>query len=90
MPPNGVQEGDDPDLVGCTIELLYPGSDPLTTTTDSEGDYSFDGLTPGQTYTVQVVLPPGWVPTTATSYVVTPTPGQDAGTYDFGSFYNMY
>ena len=50
---NGIQNGADIGISGVTIELLDAGSSVIsTTTTDSNGDYSFSNLDPG-TYSVR-------------------------------------
>jgi hypothetical protein len=83
---NGAQDAGETGLSPWTIELLDSGGSVLrTTTTDSEGGYSFDDLTPGQTYTVQQVLPPPWESKSPTSYSVMPVAGPPAGSYDFGN-----
>jgi hypothetical protein len=85
--PDGAQDADEPGLEGWTIQLLDSGGSVLrTTTTNSEGEYSFGDLTPGQTYTVREVPQSGWVPTILTSWTFTPLSGQDAGSFDFGNF----
>ncbi|WP_144875111.1 SdrD B-like domain-containing protein [Microbacterium sp. 1.5R] len=58
---NGSVDADEDPVAGAVIELLNPAGrpvldndgDPITTTTDAEGFYRFDGLTPGQ-YRVRV------------------------------------
>ncbi|QDU63128.1 Serine-aspartate repeat-containing protein D precursor [Planctomycetes bacterium Pan216] len=54
---DGVQDADEPGLAGIGIELVYAGFDgilgndddlTLSTTTDSEGNYLFEGLTSGK------------------------------------------
>jgi uncharacterized repeat protein (TIGR01451 family) len=85
--PDGAQDADERGLEGWTIQLLDSGGSVLrTTTTNSEGEYSFGDLTPGQTYTVREVPQSGWVPTILTSWTFTPLSGQDAGSFDFGNF----
>ena len=45
---NGLQNGADPGLAGVTVELLDGvGTLVATTTTDASGNYSFNGLAPG-------------------------------------------
>ena len=58
-----------PGLAGWTVVLSGDGSASLTT--NEFGQYSFAGLPPG-TYTVCVVLQPGWT-------LVMPTMGTDCG-----------
>ncbi len=49
-------------LSGVTVQLLDSGGKVLkTTTTDTQGNYAFTGLTPGQIYGVSEILPPGYI-----------------------------
>ena len=49
-------------LSGVTVQLLNADGNVIkTTTTDDQGNYSFTNLTPGQTYGVDEILPPGYV-----------------------------
>ena len=73
----------EPQLASITAYLDANGNQSLdagerTTVTKANGDYSFDALTLGQTYTVRTVVPAGWVeevtpgartPTSATAVV---------------------
>jgi uncharacterized repeat protein (TIGR01451 family) len=84
---NGAWDADESPLSGQTIILSDDaGNVVATTVTDSDGAYEFDGLTPGVTYVVTAGIPGSWLVTSppSGSYVITPTPGQDAGPYDFG------
>ncbi len=56
---NGVQDFGEPGLAGVTVTLSGAGS--ATTTTDANGAYVFNNLTPG-TYTVSVATPAGYAP----------------------------
>ena len=52
----------DPGLAGVTIDLLNSTGNVIgTTTTDANGDYSFNDLNPG-TYSVREIVPAGWFP----------------------------
>ena len=55
---DGVQEKGDTGIAGQTVELSSASGAVLTTTTASNGAYSFTGLTPGS-YTVQTAAPTG-------------------------------
>ncbi len=49
-------------LSGVTVQLLDANGNVIkTTTTDEEGKYDFSGLTPGQIYGVNEILPPGYI-----------------------------
>ncbi|HAX77735.1 MAG TPA: hypothetical protein DCY88_18330, partial [Cyanobacteria bacterium UBA11372] len=67
---NGIQDAGESGLAGVTVKLLdnngnpvLVGGNPVTTTTDTNGNYLFSGLTPGQ-YKVQFTPPSGYVFTT--------------------------
>jgi hypothetical protein len=93
---NGFSSDDTP-LSGLTIKLykdanndgiLEVGTDTLiaSTTTASNGTYSFSGLAPG-TYFVQQTLPPGYFQTGGPSYyTITPTSGGVATGNNFDDF----
>lgn len=53
-----VTAGGDP-VSNVTVEITGPGGFSASTTTDAEGNYSFDGLEPGD-YTVTIVVPEGY------------------------------
>jgi protocatechuate 3,4-dioxygenase beta subunit len=49
-------------LSGVTVQLLDSSGNIIeTTTTDSQGNYKFSNLTPGQVYGVSEILPPGYM-----------------------------
>ena len=50
----------EPGLPGWTVLLLNPSGNRVATTTNGNGDYSFDNLFPG-TFTVEEILQSGWV-----------------------------
>src|SRR5690606_13853822 len=58
---NGTQtkDCDDSPVAGTTITLYKDGVQVTTTTTGSDGKYSFCGLMPGD-YTVEETVPAGW------------------------------
>lgn len=76
---DGLQDDGDVPLAGVVLTVLGPDGEPValdadgapyvaTTTTDATGFYSFTGLPvlePGQTYTVRVTAPEGYLPTVA-------------------------
>ncbi|MBP0492577.1 SdrD B-like domain-containing protein [Pararoseomonas indoligenes] len=58
---NGVRDAGEAGITGATVQLLNSaGTAVATTTTDSNGTYSFTGVTPG-TYQVQFTAPNGAV-----------------------------
>ena len=67
---DGVLDEDEPPIVGAVVNLLNPdgspvldsNGDPITTTTDANGNYFFNDLLPGD-YIVQVVVDPSLSPT---------------------------
>ncbi|TAE54679.1 MAG: hypothetical protein EAZ87_21690, partial [Nostocales cyanobacterium] len=58
---DGIQDANEPGIAGATVKLINPvtGTVLATTTTDADGKYSFEGLTPGD-YKVQFVTPSGF------------------------------
>jgi methionine-rich copper-binding protein CopC len=60
---DGKKQGSEPNLTGWTVDLLNPaGSILVSTTTDANGNYAFNGLFPG-TFTVAQVVQNNWVQT---------------------------
>jgi len=64
---NGIQDGTETGIAGVTVYLTDASSNrvlasgnPISTTTDSSGAYSFSGLKPGS-YGIEVVKPTGYV-----------------------------
>ncbi|EAM51570.1 SdrD B-like domain-containing protein [Crocosphaera watsonii WH 8501] len=68
---NGIQDSGEAGVEGVEVQLQNPdgtpvtdgNGDPITTTTDANGFYSFEGLTPGE-YKVKFVAPDGFKFTT--------------------------
>jgi uncharacterized repeat protein (TIGR01451 family) len=68
---NGQQDSGEAGVAGATVTLIGGGADGLvsttadnttvTTTTDADGNYKFDGLTPGMEYQVKFSAPTGTV-----------------------------
>lgn len=92
---DGQREAGEPGLGGWTMQLLYDGNVVATTTTASDGSYSFrldaDSLPIGAgTYQVQEVQQPGWhASQSATSFVVDLGAGSTAYTgRNFGNYRN--
>ncbi|AFZ28073.1 conserved repeat protein [Cylindrospermum stagnale PCC 7417] len=99
---NGIQDAEEVGVSGVTVQLINPtdGSVIGTTTTDSNGAYTFTGLTPGE-YQVQFSAPTGYSftsvnqgtddaqdsdanPSTGLTQTVTLTSGEFNGTLDAG------
>ncbi len=65
---NGIQDAGENGVAGVEVKLqdangnpvLDNNGDPITTTTDANGEYSFTGLTPGE-YKVMFVAPDGYI-----------------------------
>ena len=92
---NGLREGAEAGIAGVTVELLQQGGSSLevidTTTTDSEGAYTFDILAAGD-YEIRIVQDPDpfvsqTLPAAGANAQVTVTAGQVVSTgTDFGVF----
>ena len=74
-------------LSGWTVTLLSGTTPVATTTTDSNGDYSFTNVVPGS-YTISVAEQSGYAPTLPSSGTlpVSAGPGQTIGNLNFGEF----
>jgi protocatechuate 3,4-dioxygenase beta subunit len=55
---NGLQDANEPGIVGATVTLTYPGGATASTTTGAGGIYGFANLAPG-TYSVTFTTPAG-------------------------------
>jgi hypothetical protein len=88
---NGVQDPGEPGLPGWIINLTYnyvTGPVHLTDTTDANGDYCFNNLQPGGTYTVFETNQSGWqqtLPVSPGTYTIPLTSGQHVNTVNFGN-----
>jgi protocatechuate 3,4-dioxygenase beta subunit len=85
---SGTLVSGDPGLSGWTVDLLNGSNQVIaTSTTDSNGDYTFHVNSAG-TYTVQEVLQSGYLLTAPSSgsYTVAVSSGQSAGNLNFGNF----
>jgi hypothetical protein len=83
---NGVRDSGEPGLANWTITLTAPyQKSPINTLTDSNGNYTFTGLAPGN-YTVGEVLQSGWIQTAPKNgtYLVSIN-GTDVTGQDFGN-----
>ncbi len=81
---DGVQDPGEPGIPGVTVTLTLPDGTTLTTVTDNDGLYLFDGLVPG-TYTVSVpATVNGNNPSTPITITTTLTSGEEDLTNDFG------
>jgi SdrD B-like domain len=86
--PNGTTADptEEPGLQGVTVQIEFTNAQGQTTTktatTDSNGNYSFTGLTAG-TYTITVSDPDGFMIGATTSYTVTLASSTNATGYNF-------
>ena len=98
---NGVQDEGEENLAGVTVTVTPPagsGEQPRTATTDADGKWRIEELTPGVEYTVSFELPDGYKATDALvgedrrvdsnglRSTVTLQPGEFNDTYDLGVF----
>ncbi|MGE3808007.1 MAG: SdrD B-like domain-containing protein, partial [Gemmataceae bacterium] len=83
---NGQVDANDQGVADRTVDLYRNNQLVATSTTQSDGSYSFIDLFPG-TYTVQQQTPTGWTPTTTqTTAIVT---SNLTTTTDLGTFQNL-
>jgi uncharacterized repeat protein (TIGR01451 family) len=80
---NGLRDAGEPIIFGVTITLS--GTTGLTTTTDTNGAYSFNNLSPGA-YTVTETDPSGYVSSTPNSFNITLV-NTNATVPDFGDYH---
>jgi protocatechuate 3,4-dioxygenase beta subunit len=81
---NGILDPGETGVGGATVTLRdAAGNIVATATTDTNGNYQFPNLPPGN-YTVTVTPPTGFVNTTPTTLPVNLAPGQIIDTIDFG------
>ncbi|MGB0384481.1 MAG: SdrD B-like domain-containing protein, partial [Ardenticatenaceae bacterium] len=89
---DGVQDPGETGLPGVTVKLVDENGNVITTTTDENGQYLFDGVPPG-TYTIMVdptTLPEDLMPSydldgiLNDSTSITLQPNEDIDTVDFG------
>ncbi|MEI6556649.1 MAG: SdrD B-like domain-containing protein [Paludibacter sp.] len=88
---NGIQDSGDIGIANWTINLSYfqaTGPVTLTAITDSNGNYCFNNLASGGTYTVSEVQQTGWTqtfPASPGTYSVLLTSGQNVTGDNFGN-----
>ena len=88
---NGVRDSGEPGLLNWVINLTYQtaaGNQTITDTTDANGNYCFENLQPGGTYTVSEVNQTGWqqtFPASPGTYIVNLTSGLYQDTLNFGN-----
>ena len=85
---SGVIAPGDPGLQGWTVELLQSGNIVATTTSASDGSYSFANLGAG-TYTIEEINQAGWYQTEPAAPVrlhLTATSGSSQSGLNFGNF----
>lgn len=85
---NGIS-GDDTALPGVTVQLLSGATVIASTTTASDGSFSFANVGPGS-YTVSHVVQSGWIQTAGVGgYSVVAQSGQNVGGDNFADFQNF-
>lgn len=82
---NGVWDSGEPTLSGWTIQLWRNGALDATTTTGSDGSFSFTVTQPGS-YEVREVTQSGWVAVTSTSFSFVAASGENHTGLNFLNF----
>ncbi len=83
---DGSLDGSDQGISGWTVDLVNSANQVVSTTTGSNGSFSFTGVGPG-TFTVEDVLPSGYIQTTSPpSFSVTTISNQAVAGLSFGVF----
>ena len=88
---NGVLDAGEPGLPGVTIVLQSSAGTPVMATTDANGNFSFQNLTPGS-YTVSEVVPTGYhqtLPPPPGTMTVTVTAGNTVSNVLFGNQFTI-
>ena len=79
---NGIQSALETGHSGLEVTLKRDGSINSTTTTNSNGQFQFDGIDSNSSYTVEISSPSGKVATTATSQSIAPRDPANFGLVD--------
>jgi hypothetical protein len=89
---NGVWGYGELGVGGCVLQLSdAQGNLVASALSDDTGAYAFDGVKPGVAYTISIVQDPAWVQTAPVGgvFTITPSPGQNAGPFDFGVAFGL-
>ena len=79
---NGIQSALETGHSGLEVTLKRDGAIDSTTTTNSNGQFQFDGIDSNSSYTVEISSPSGKVATTATSQSIAPRDPANFGLVD--------
>jgi uncharacterized protein (DUF2141 family) len=84
---DGVMNGSDVGLSSISVQLVNAANGNVigTINPDSNGNFSFSGLTPGK-YLVQEAIPSGWLQTTTNPAAIVRVSGQNITGLAFGDF----
>jgi len=83
---DGVSNGTDSGLAGWTVDLVNSLNQVVSTTTGSDGSFSFTGVGPGS-FSIKEVFSSGYIQTSSpSSYSVTTSSGQAVSGLSFGVF----